>query len=70
MLAPAAMPQAVLQKLSDGVIKALGDHELKTRLLAQGIEPARGGVDEFAAYFPAEIRKWVKLISDAEIPPQ
>ena len=39
-------------------------------LLAQGIEPASGGVEEFSGYFNAEVRKWAKVIKDAAIPPQ
>jgi tripartite-type tricarboxylate transporter receptor subunit TctC len=70
MLAPAATPQAVLQKLGDGAMKALADRELKDRLLAQGIEAAGGGIEEFTAYFPAEIRKWAKVIREAAISPQ
>ena len=70
MLAPAATPQSVLQKLGDGAVKALADPELKNRLLGQGIEAAGGGVDEFATYFPREIQKWAKVIRGAAIPPQ
>jgi tripartite-type tricarboxylate transporter receptor subunit TctC len=70
MFAPAAIPQSVLQRLGDGAVKALADRDLKGRLLAQGIEGAVGGTDEFAAYFPAEISKWAKVISAAAIPAQ
>ena len=48
----------------------LADRELKERLLAQGIEAAAGDVDEFSTYFPAELKKWAKVIADAGIKPQ
>jgi hypothetical protein len=51
-------------------VKALGDASLKERLLAQGIEPAVGGIDEFGSYFNSELTKWAKVIRDAAIPPQ
>ena len=43
---------------------------VKERLLAQGIESATGGVEEFASYLNLEIAKWAKVISAAAIPPQ
>ena len=51
-------------------MKALADAQLRERLLAQGIEPATGGVEEFGAYFESEVVKWAKVIRDAAIPPQ
>jgi tripartite-type tricarboxylate transporter receptor subunit TctC len=70
LLAPAATPPAVLARLGEQCAKALGDSQLRERLLTQGIEAAAGGVDEFSSYLPAEIRKWAKVIKAAAIPPQ
>ena len=70
MLAPGNTPQPVVTRLGSEAAKALGDAQLKERLLAQGIEPAIGGVDEFGAYFNAEVVKWAKVIKAAAIPPQ
>jgi tripartite-type tricarboxylate transporter receptor subunit TctC len=70
MLAPAATPQAVISRIGEDAVKALGDAQLRERLLSQGIEPASGGVDEFSGYFNAEVTKWAKVIRDAAIPPQ
>lgn len=70
MLAPAAAPRPAVMRLSDESVKALAAPDLKDRLLALGIEPAKGGVDEFAGYLEAEIAKWVKVIKAAGIPPQ
>lgn len=70
MLVPSGTPQAVVAKLSEGSMKALSDAQLKERLLRQGIEPATGGVDEFAPHLKREIEKWAKVIKAAGIPPQ
>jgi tripartite-type tricarboxylate transporter receptor subunit TctC len=70
MLAPAATPQAVISRIGQEAVKALGDAQLKERLLAQGIEPAAGGVEEFGPYFNSEVTKWAKVIKDAAITPQ
>ncbi|MGH8662382.1 MAG: tripartite tricarboxylate transporter substrate-binding protein [Burkholderiales bacterium] len=70
MLAPAAAPRPAVLRLSDESVTALAARDLKDRLLALGIEPAKGGVDEFAGYLEAEIAKWAKVITAAGIPPQ
>ena len=70
MLAPAAVPRPVITRLSEESVKALTVPDLKERLLALGIEPAKGGVNEFAGYLEAEIAKWAKVIKAAGIPPQ
>jgi hypothetical protein len=43
---------------------------LRERLLSQAIDPAKGGIEEFAVLLAAEIPKWEKVISAAKIPPQ
>lgn len=70
MLAPAGTPRAVVTRLGDETIKALSAADLKERLISQGIEPAKGGVEEFASYLNAEIPKWAAVIKAAGIPPQ
>jgi len=70
LLAPAGAPRAAISRLGDETIKALTTADLKERLINQGIEPAKGGVDEFAVFLDAEIAKWEKVIKAAGIPPQ
>ena len=68
--APAGTPQPIVSKMGDETMKALVAADLKERLVSQGIEPAKGGVEEFAVYFNAEILKWANVIKAAGIPPQ
>jgi tripartite-type tricarboxylate transporter receptor subunit TctC len=70
MLAPGATPRAALSKLGEESAKALTTADLRERLSSQAIDPAKGGVEEFAALLAAEIPKWEKVISAAKIPPQ
>ena len=70
VMAPAQTPQSVVSALSQLCVKALTDRQLREKLLAQGIEPATGGADQFAKYLAAEIPKWAKVIKAAGIPPQ
>ena len=70
MLAPIGTPRPAISRLGDETVKALTARDLKERLLNQGIEPAKGGTEEFAAYLSLEITKWAKVIKAAGIPPQ
>jgi tripartite-type tricarboxylate transporter receptor subunit TctC len=70
MLAPAATPRAAIARLGEESVKALTAADIKERLLNLGIEPAKGGVEEFSGYFRSEIAKWEKVIKAAGIPPQ
>ena len=69
-LAPAGTPRPAISKVGEETTKALAAADLKDRLISQGIEPARGGVEEFTGYLGAEIVKWAKVIKAAGIPPQ
>ena len=70
LLAPGATPRATLAKLGEESAKGLAAADMRERLLAQAIDPAKGGVEEFAAVLAAEIPKWEKVITAAKIPPQ
>jgi tripartite-type tricarboxylate transporter receptor subunit TctC len=70
MLAPTATPRPAISRLGDETVKALTARDLKERLLNQGIEPAKGGTEEFAAHLSLEIPKWARVIQAAGIPPQ
>lgn len=69
-LAPAGTPRAAITRLGSETSKALTAADLKERLLGQGVEPARGGVEEFTGFLNAEILKWAMVIKAAGIPPQ
>jgi len=70
MFATANTPREIVARLGERTSNALSAADLKARLLAQGIEPAIGGVDEFTKYFNAEVAKWAKVIKAAAIPLQ
>jgi len=70
LLAPAGVPRAAVQKLGEESARALATPDLKERLIAQGIDPAKGGNEEFAAVLAAELPKWERVIAAARIPPQ
>ena len=70
MFAPAATARPIIGKLGVATAQALTVADVKARLLAQGVEPASGGVEEFSTYLKKEIPKWAAVIKAASIPPQ
>jgi tripartite-type tricarboxylate transporter receptor subunit TctC len=64
-MAPAATPKTVIDRLDDGISRALTDPEVKQKLLAQGLEPHGGTPAEFGTFIENETRKWSGLIREA-----
>jgi tripartite-type tricarboxylate transporter receptor subunit TctC len=67
LLAPAATPPAIVQRLSATVAKALATPETRTRVGALGGEVASSTPEQFAGYIRSEIAKWGKLIKSLGI---
>lgn len=68
VLAPAGTPQAVVAKINADIVRALGEPEVKERLLKVGAEAAPSSPEGFAAFFKAETAKWAKVVKEANIP--
>jgi tripartite-type tricarboxylate transporter receptor subunit TctC len=67
LVAPAGLPPAVLDKLSNEVIKGTRSKDMHEALIKQGAEPVGNGPREFAAFIKSETVKYAKLIRDAGI---
>lgn len=67
LLAPAATPKPVIEKLNTEMVKILRMPEITARLLAQGAEPIGSTPDEFTAFIRAEIDKWANLVKAANM---
>src|SRR5688572_8608498 len=71
LMAPAAVPAPILDKLHADSVKALGSPDLRLRLEQLGIDPASSATrGEFAAFVKSETAKWGKVVKDANIPSQ
>jgi tripartite-type tricarboxylate transporter receptor subunit TctC len=70
ILAPAGTPADIIARLSTETRKALTVAELKAAFLAQGMDPAGGTPEQFAAFMREEFGKWGKVIRDAGIKAQ
>jgi tripartite-type tricarboxylate transporter receptor subunit TctC len=65
VLAPAATPKAVLDKLGAAFKATLETPEIRSRMVAQGADPAFLGPEAFTAYLAAEMPKWAKAVKDS-----
>jgi tripartite-type tricarboxylate transporter receptor subunit TctC len=68
IVAPAATPKEVLNRLHGAVSKALGNPELQKKYLERGIElVASRSPEDFSAYVKSEAEAFAKLVREAGI---
>jgi tripartite-type tricarboxylate transporter receptor subunit TctC len=67
LLAPAAVPPAVVAKVNAGVTGALGSAEVRERFAAAGAETVGGTPDSFARRIRAERDKWARVVQAANL---
>lgn len=70
LLAPAAAPRAVIERLNAESVKAMALPDMRERLAAMGGEPAAGTPEQTAEFLRAEHARWGKVIRDAGIRPE
>jgi tripartite-type tricarboxylate transporter receptor subunit TctC len=66
-LAPAKTNKAVVGRLNQELVKALGNPEVKDRLLSMATEPVGDKPEEFGRFIRSEYEKWGKVIKAANI---
>ncbi len=67
IVAPAATPQKVVDRLHAALLVALAAPDVKEHLAKIGLEPAGLGPSEFAEHQHADMRKWHALVRQAGI---
>jgi tripartite-type tricarboxylate transporter receptor subunit TctC len=67
VLAPAGTPPAAVAKLSDALLKALADPQVRERFAQQGLDAAPSTPAEFSAFIRNEIAKWGRIAREANI---
>jgi tripartite-type tricarboxylate transporter receptor subunit TctC len=67
IVAPAAMPKPVIEKLAAAVQRAVRTPELAERLKRDGVEPVGGTPEAFAALIAKEVVQWRELAASAKI---
>ncbi|MSQ55466.1 MAG: tripartite tricarboxylate transporter substrate binding protein [Betaproteobacteria bacterium] len=69
MLAPAGTPPEITKKLNAEIRDIVGAEEFRALMAKQGVTVAPGTPEQFSAFYLAEMRKWAKVVKDANIPP-
>ena len=67
ILAPAAVPPAIVARLNREINALLALADMKEALIAQGLEPEGGTPEAFAARIRDEIAKWRKVVKAAGV---
>jgi tripartite-type tricarboxylate transporter receptor subunit TctC len=67
IVAPAATPKEIVQKIYEDTRKVLESTEMKARFYAQGLAPVGNSPAEFAAAMKAESRLWAKVVRERRI---
>jgi tripartite-type tricarboxylate transporter receptor subunit TctC len=65
LLAPAATPSAIIDKLSTAANEALNAEAVRAALKQQGTDPIGGTPKEFADFIRSDIEKWVAVLASA-----
>jgi tripartite-type tricarboxylate transporter receptor subunit TctC len=66
-LAPAATPEAIVNRLHTEIVRALNLPNVRDTLLSQSTEPVGNSPQEFAAFMRSEHAKWAKVIKAANV---
>ena len=62
MLAPAGTPKDVLARLADAFRQALETPEIRSKMVAQGADPAFLGPEAFTAFLQQETPRWAEAV--------
>ena len=62
VLAPAATPRDIVNKLADGIARKTRDPEIRKRMLEQGAEPVGNTPEEFAKLLREEVARWAEVV--------
>jgi tripartite-type tricarboxylate transporter receptor subunit TctC len=67
VLVPAGTAPAMIAKLSEALVKALAQPEVREKFALQGLDVASSTPEQFGAYIRAEIDKWGRIAKAANI---
>ena len=67
LMAPANMPPAISRQLNALTRQTLNQPEVKAKLLAGGLEPAPGSIEDLQQLIQLESKKWSRVINKAGI---
>ena len=69
LLAPAATPRAIVERINREVVRILQLPDVRDRLTAEAFEVPVDTPEQFAAHIKADVAKWAKVVKEAGIKP-
>jgi tripartite-type tricarboxylate transporter receptor subunit TctC len=70
LVAPAATPKPILQKIQADTARVLNTPETKKRIEDFGMEVVASRPEQFDAFIAAEMKRWARVIKEAKIEPE
>jgi tripartite-type tricarboxylate transporter receptor subunit TctC len=67
IVAPAATPRPVVNRLNAALVQVMGDAKMRQRMAEQGLDPVTGTPEELASLLKAEVAKWARVIKAAQV---
>ncbi len=67
MLAPARTSQPIIDTVYRAILTVVQLPDMKTRLLAQGVDIVANPPPQFAVFLKSEVAKWAKVVKDAKV---
>lgn len=67
VLAPNGLPMPIAKRLNDEIVKIFSTNEVKDQLFEMGAEPFVLTSDEFVKFLDGDIKRWAKLVRDANV---
>ncbi|MFN3449468.1 MAG: tripartite tricarboxylate transporter substrate-binding protein, partial [Roseococcus sp.] len=65
LMAPAATPRPVIERLAAGAQRAMADAQTRAALAQQGFDMLEGGPEALARHIAAETAKWARVVDAA-----
>jgi tripartite-type tricarboxylate transporter receptor subunit TctC len=65
VIGPANMPQPLVKRLHEELIKALNAPDVKSRIESDGSEPVGSSPEDFRRFMHADLDKWAKLVKES-----
>lgn len=69
IMVPAATPRPIVMRINADTLKALQAPDVKERFAAQGLEITGTTPEQFSAFLNAEIKRWAKVVKEANVKP-
>jgi tripartite-type tricarboxylate transporter receptor subunit TctC len=65
VIGPAGLPQPIVARLHEELVKILNEPQVRERIVADGSEPVGSTPEEFRRFMRADLDKWAKLVRES-----